>query len=310
MTLITQTSVLPDHDAEFAAWQQRISDAVASFPGFIDHKVIPPTPPAQADWVIVQRFATTAAASVWLASPERRRLIEAIQPIIVGRDDIHVVEDDAPRPPDAVSAVISQRIAPGNEERFRAWGQKIVAAQAQFPGFQGFKLNPPVPGIQDDWVTIIQFDTEPHLNDWIASPQRRALLAEAAPFLSDIHHRTVRSGFDQWFRVDGAAMPPAWKQNLLVLMALYPVAFLFGHFVQTPLLMGRLGLPFWLAFFVGNAAGILILSQTVPWISEKFAWWLQPAGSASRRNTLIGVAVVAVIYLLLLMLMMAVSRTA
>jgi len=39
----------------------------------------------------------------------------------------------------------------------------------------------------------------------------------------------VRTGFDQWFKVaDGAPPPAAWKMNMLVLMNLYPVVFVFG----------------------------------------------------------------------------------
>jgi len=41
---------------------------------------------------------------------------------------------------------------------------------------------------------------------------------------------------------------------------LYPVVFLFGHYVQTPLLMGRIGLPFWAALFIGNIAGVVLLN--------------------------------------------------
>ena len=58
VTIITQTRVLPDRNDDFAKWQQRTSDVVAGFPGFVDHQVIPPDPPQQVDWVILQKFAT------------------------------------------------------------------------------------------------------------------------------------------------------------------------------------------------------------------------------------------------------------
>ena len=37
-TIITQTRVLPEHAADFAAWQKEISDGVAAFPGFISDR--------------------------------------------------------------------------------------------------------------------------------------------------------------------------------------------------------------------------------------------------------------------------------
>ena len=86
-----------------------------------------------------------------------------------------------------------------------------------------------------------------------------------------------------------------------MLLALYPVVFLFGFFVGTPLLAGWLGLPFWLVLFLGNVAGVIILNWVVPWISGRFGWWLQPAGSETRQRTVVGIAVLLVLYALLLL---------
>jgi antibiotic biosynthesis monooxygenase (ABM) superfamily enzyme len=289
--------VLPVRNDDFATLLQRINDAVAAFPGFVDHQVIPPNPPAQVDWVIVQKFASSEQAQAWLHSQERQGLIATAQPMLVGHDDIHVVVDDvASRPPEAVSAMISMRITPGQDEAFHAWGRRIAAAQAKYPGFQGYKIDPPVPGIQDDWVTVLQFDTEEHLNAWMTSPERLTLLEEAKPFATETHYRTVRSGFEQWFRVGGAVHAPAWKQNMLVLLALYPTVFLFGYFVQTPILMRQLEWPFWLALFAANVAGVVILNWVVPWVSQRFRWWLQPAGRETEKRNLIGIVVVVALY--------------
>jgi antibiotic biosynthesis monooxygenase (ABM) superfamily enzyme len=303
VTVITQTRVRADGTAYFGRWQQQVTDVVARYPGFLDHQVIPPNPPTQIDWVIIQKFASADAARTWLQSDDRLRLVETARPMLVGHDDIHLIEDDnAGQPPAAVSAVISMRIAPGQEETYRAWGQRIAAAQAKFPGFQGFKINPPIPGLQDDWVTILTFDTQPHLDAWLTSPARRKLLAEAAAFTTESHYRTVRSGFAQWFRVQGGApQPPAWKQNMLVLLALYPVVFLFGFFVQNPLLRDRAGFPFWLSLFVANATGVVILNRLVPWVSRRFGWWLTPTAPDPTRVTLTGAALVALLYALWLL---------
>jgi antibiotic biosynthesis monooxygenase (ABM) superfamily enzyme len=301
VTIITQTRVLPDRSDDFAEWQQRISDVVAGFPGFVDHQVIPPDPPRQVDWVILQKFATAGQAQAWLRSKERLHLLETAQPMLIGRDDVHIIEgDEAARPEDEVSAVISMDIKPGQEEAYRIWNQHITAAETQYPGFQGHRLNPPIPGVQDDWVTILTFDTEDHLDAWLNSPERHKLLDEATPFSEGVHARKVRTGFDQWFQVAGAAQAPIWKLNMLTLLALYPVVFLFGYFVQTPILMGRLGVPFFLALFIANLAGVVILNWVAPWVSGRFGWWTQPAGSETRQRTLLGIAIVVGLYVLLL----------
>ena len=118
VTIITQTRVRPDRNDDFAAWQQEINDVVARFPGFLDHQVIPPNPPEQVDWAIVQKFASVQQAQGWLHSSQRLQLVEKVQPILLGHDDIHLIEDDqAEKSPEAVSAVISMRIAPTPSHR-------------------------------------------------------------------------------------------------------------------------------------------------------------------------------------------------
>ncbi len=291
------------HTDDFARWQGHLNDAIAKFPGYLDHQVIPPNPPAQVDWVIIQRFTSMDTARAWLNSDVRQKLVAEALPLLVGPDDIHIIPSDEDDPHTSVSAIISMRIKPGQEDALRAWAQRIGAAEARYPGYQGSRLDPPIPGIQDDWTTIVRFDTAPHLNAWMTSAEREQFLQEAAPFTADTHYRTVRSGFEQWFQLGGpgAALPPVWKQNMITLLALYPVVFLFGHFVQTPILQGQLGLPFFLALFIANSAGVLILTVLVPWASNRFAWWLKPAAEEPRNQTLLGVAIIVALYALFLL---------
>jgi antibiotic biosynthesis monooxygenase (ABM) superfamily enzyme len=298
-TVVTQTRVRPESADAFARWQQETGAVIETFPGFINQTVMPPTPPAQVDWVILQRFASTQAAIAWLHSDARLKRMEGAASMLVGRDDIHIVHDGGTGVlPSPVSAVISTRIKPGQEVAYRAWEQRIAAAQSKARGFQGYRFEPPVPGVQDDWLAIVRFDTETNLQAWLDSPERHRLLREAAAFTEEFHARIARTGFDQWFRVaaPGAPAPAAWKMNMLVLLMLYPVVFVFGALVQTPLLMGRLGLPFAIALFVSNLVGVLLLNYLVLWASARFSWWLRPAGPSTRRIDLAGIALVVALY--------------
>ena len=62
-TNVVQTRVRPENDAAFAAWQVEMGGIVAAFPGFVEQTVMQPSPPAQVDWVILQRFVNKDAAS-------------------------------------------------------------------------------------------------------------------------------------------------------------------------------------------------------------------------------------------------------
>ncbi|MGD9892851.1 MAG: antibiotic biosynthesis monooxygenase [Dehalococcoidia bacterium] len=304
VTLVTQTRVLPDKDGEFAAWQQRMNLAVAAAPGFLDHTVIEPAPPAQLDWVIVQRFRSTETARAWLQSPERQRMLDEVQPILAGTDDIHLFVGDGAMPPDAsVSAVISTRVAPGHEQAFRAWQRRIATAESAFPGFQGSKLEPPIAGVQADWATISRFDSEEHLQMWLTSDQRRRLLEEAATIGATSSVRTLRGGFEGWFNLgDGAGngVPAIWKQNMVVLLVLYPIVFLYGRLVFDPILEDW-GVPFWLDLFIAKVISVVLMgSYLMAPVNRRLRWWLLPAAGAPRWTNAAGAALVIAMYAILL----------
>src|SRR5258708_6938265 len=71
VTVVTQTGVRPESAEAFARWQRETSAIVAAVPGFLEQTVIPPSPPAQVDWVVLQRFSGHEAAVAWLHSQER-----------------------------------------------------------------------------------------------------------------------------------------------------------------------------------------------------------------------------------------------
>ena len=305
VTIITQTRVRPEAAVAFARWQDETGKIVAGFPGFIQQTVMPPSPPGQVDWVILQRFASAAEALAWLNSNDRLKRVEEAQPMLVGHDDIHVVNDGGSGAlPAPVSAVISTRIKPGQEAAYRQWEQRIAAAQSKAPGFQGYRFEPPIPGVQSDWLAIVRFDTDANLQAWLDSPERHKLLEAATPFTEEFHARIARTGFDHWFSVGAGerSAPPVWKQNMLVLLTLYPVVFLFGALVQTPLLTRRAGLPFAIALFVGNVASVLLLNYLLPWTSNRFSWWLQPAGRAASWIAFVGAGLVIGLYALMVFL--------
>jgi antibiotic biosynthesis monooxygenase (ABM) superfamily enzyme len=70
--------------------------------------------------------------------------------------------------------------------------------------------------------------------------------------------------------------------------------------VQTPFLTGR-GLPFAIALFIGNIVSVVLLSYLVPWMAERFSWWLQPAGPHPLRIAIAGSALVAALYAMMLL---------
>ncbi len=305
VSIVTQTRVRPEHDEEFARWQGETSACIRDFPGFLEQHLLPPNPPLQVDWVILQRFASLADAQRWLGSAERQTRIAGAAPMLVGRDDVHIVQDEAGSVrPAPVSTIISTRVKPGKEAEYRAWVRKIAAEQSKAPGLQGYRFEPPVPGVQEDFIAILRFDTEANLRAWLESPVRRALLEEAEPLTEESHARIASSGFEQWFRdaapADGQL--PVWKMDMLVLLMLYPIVMLFGYFVGTPLLDQTLHLPFAVSLFVGNIASVFMTGFLVPWIAGRFGWWLRPAPGRKLRVNLLGAGLISAAYVAMVFL--------
>jgi len=306
VSIVTQTCVRPESADAFARWQGETSTVISNFPGFIEQRLMPPHPPLQVDWVILQRFVSLEDAKRWLSSSERQSRIEGATSMLVGRDDVHIVHDDSSAARTApVSAVISTRVKPGMEAEYLKWEQRVAAAQSKAPGLQGYRFEPSVPGVQEDFIAILRFDCEANLQNWLGSPQRRQLLDEAAPLTAEFHTRMAQSGFEQWFRdvtPKGGAAPAAWKMNMIVLLTLYPVVFLWGLWVGTPILTKALNLEFPIALFIGNAFSVTLTSYLVPWTANRLRWWLTPAKEGRDLLNLKGAGLLITAYAIMILL--------
>src|SRR5271170_7239318 len=91
VTVVVQTRAREGQDAAFGRWQAQSGAGVAKQPGFIEQSVMPPNPPTQTDWVILQRFASADAAVGWLHSDLRQQLVAEAQHLLVGVDDVHLL---------------------------------------------------------------------------------------------------------------------------------------------------------------------------------------------------------------------------
>jgi antibiotic biosynthesis monooxygenase (ABM) superfamily enzyme len=294
-TVVTNTCVAPGHEGEFADWQAEMSRLVGSFPGFVSAEVIPPFPPTQVDWVIVQRFESQELLRNWLESSQRADMVRRIQPVLVGDDAVNVfVGANAPGPSTETTAVIMTKVADDAEKDFREWHQRLEATQAKFPGYLGCELQPPVAGFQDSWVTMLRFDSPEHLNAWLGSRERTELIGESEEFVEQSIIRQARNGFANWFAFGAAreGMAPAWKNNYIVLLGLYPIVmleimFLNPFFDWLPIPVGN---------FIGNVISVGVLGWPVIWLLSKwFAWWLTPAKDRTPGRDWAGVILVLAI---------------
>ena len=260
VTIVTQTRVRPAATDAFARWQGETSAAVAELPGLHRAAVMPPNPPLQVDWVILQRFASledaqSLAALDRAAEADRRRRSRCWSGATTSTSCATTRRASLPAP---VSAVITTRVKPGKEAEYRAWEQQDRRRPVEGDrAFRAIGSSRRCRACRTTSSPSCGSTARPICRRWMNSPERLALLEEAEPLTEEFHARIVRTGFEQWFKVaDGAPQPAAWKMNMIVLLLLYPVVFLFGALVGTPFLMPGKGLPFWLALFIGNIVSV------------------------------------------------------
>lgn len=293
-TIVAKFCVRRGAEAAFASWQARMNAVVAAEPGFLRQTLVPPEPPMEPRWTVFHWFEDDAAAFAWLSSPARAEVLAQSDEILEGPHDIHVARAGA-HAPAPISFVIESRTTTATIDAFRHWQQRVAAALSAQPGFQGYRLEPPIAGVRDAWLTVVRFESEAQLEAWLASPERRRLLEEGAELASERSLHTVESAFEQWFPAARAA-PAQWKMSMIVLAVLFPTAFTVTTLLTGPLF--RAGVPFWLTVFIGNAIAVAFLAVAVPQVSRHFRWWL-PA-DADRKATRRGVAAVVGLYALAL----------
>lgn len=299
VALVIQRRVSEDGFAAFTRWCGKVAEALDGQPGFAGLEVVPPRPPQHVDWVQILRFTSAAAARGWLQSEERARLVAEILPSCLGPEDVHILPEAGGHGADAVSAVIAFTVPPDEEAEFMAWQARIQAAEAQFKGFLRHKIERPIPGLHEDWIIILSFDSAAHLDSWIQSPQRTALIEEGRRFNIGLSVKPASYGFNFWFPAGAApALRPAFifKSNLIVLLVLYPVVFLWGFFISRPFIDAQ-GVPFWLSLFIGNVASTQLLGWWIaPAAFRALGWWTRP--DVGGRRNLLGYALLAGLYAL------------
>src|SRR6185437_13004088 len=126
VALVVQRRIRDDGGAAFALWEARVSARLQAWPGFVSQEAVPPSPPVNVDWTIIQHFADADAARGWLQSADRAALVE---------EEVHLLPERGERPARTSSVLITYQVPAGEEAEFLKWQRRIQVAQTKFPGF-------------------------------------------------------------------------------------------------------------------------------------------------------------------------------
>ena len=271
-TVVIARRVHPDSESEFQAWDGRIREAASRYPGFVASDVQPPNHAHPGEWVTVYSFDTAPRLETWLSSAERAVLMEEVAPLLDGdaREQRVAGWRVTPEP---VTLVLSQRIQPRDREEFVALHEDAVDRLAQFPGFLGSELLPPVEGVQEDLIIVASFASRRDLDEWLDSDSRREWLNLIDDLVEGERTLNVVGGFGGWFPAQSSQTqgPKRWKQAIAVFIALFPTVLLIT------LVRGAIApdMNIVLAIFVGNVLSILALTYLLmPPLTRLLGGWL------------------------------------
>lgn len=280
--LIIGRRVRDGREDDYLAWEKKVTAAAASHSGYRGAEIKAPND-IQPEWVVVYTFSSIADLRAWLSSPLRRRLLEDAADLFDGPATQQVISQGTEIPDPVVTVLVTNRVEADEVEAFLAWRQKMARAESAFPGFRGSEVFRPIEGVQEEWITVYRFDTAEHLDAWMTSPQRRALLAEAN--FGDYRLRTIDQSFGNWFTFAGSTAPPPSnvKTSIAVWLGLYPTV------VLLTLLTAPLHMPFWLAMLVGNLLSSFVMSfVTMPYYANPILrWWLTAPETPHRPGVMV-----------------------
>lgn len=270
---------------EFADWQARFNMAIAAFPGFVSLEIL-----SVDGWSLVQRFHNDEFLAKWKNSSERIALLDELKKFDV-KETREIVTGIS-----NVTEVFVTQVEPENVEAYQKWMSKIHQVEATFPGFKGVYVQSPSSTGGKNWITLLQFDTAENLDRWLTSPERAEVLEEAKSLIHSLDNHRLTSPFGSWFgsiAKESGALPPVWKQTLIILLVLFPIVML-----ELMFLMPKLGsLPMAVSTFIGNAISVSLISWPCMPIAVFFLnWWLSPR--ADLKISIAGTFLIILFYIL------------
>jgi hypothetical protein len=294
-SLITRIEVAPGNQRAFAEWHARMTTAPGNSAGFISADIRAPITP-DVEWSVVQHFRSVQEMQAWKNSQINRRLLSEAG-AITGDGASRLSQSEAVEHQGGatVTEAIATLVKPGFEDAYREWAARIHAAEAQFPGYRGGCLQPPISDKQRCWTTLVHFATPEQLDSWLGSAERKRLLGEHEALVESWTARRLPTSFAGWFPDEDSDREPSTtlKQSMVVLLVLFPIVMFELRFLS-PLLAG---VPAAIATFIGNGISVgLIGWPLMPIAVLLLNWWLSPRKNTGAATRGAGYAVLLVLY--------------
>jgi hypothetical protein len=123
VTEVFVTQVNPDKEMAYRQWTAKIHQIEAKFPGFRGVYVQSPTYSQGRNWITLLQFDTPENLDHWLSSPERKKILSEVEPLISSLESHRVISPYA----GWFASVVQQGQIPS------VWKQTMVVLLVLFP---------------------------------------------------------------------------------------------------------------------------------------------------------------------------------
>ncbi|MFL8992196.1 antibiotic biosynthesis monooxygenase [Pseudomonas sp. QLc11A] len=194
--------------------------------------------------------------------------------------DLNRREPASPGPDEVVTLIVKHRVKAGFEVPYEAWLRNIVKVAAQNVGHLGVDVVRGKNAGLDTYTCVLRFCSTEAMQNWLDSPQRQALVDEAAPMLADGDQTEVNPVNEFWFspQAEAGTPPPRWKQAVVTLLVILPhtllVPLLWGPLLRLNVLLSNYVVA---TFLITLTIVLSVVYIFMPMATRLFAPWLSPA---------------------------------
>lgn len=194
--------------------------------------------------------------------------------------DLNRREPASPGPDEVVTLIVKHRVKAGFEVPYEAWLRNIVKVAAQSVGHLGVDVVRGKNAGLDTYTCVLRFCSTEAMQRWLDSPQRQALVDEAAPMLADGDQTEVNPVNEFWFspQAEAGTPPPRWKQAVVTLLVILPhtllVPLLWGPLLRLNALLSNYVVA---TFLITLTIVLSVVYIFMPMATRLFAPWLSPA---------------------------------
>jgi hypothetical protein len=177
--------------------------------------------------------------------------------------------------PCPVTTIFSRRVKPGYENQYEEWLKGIIKVSSTFKGNQGTTLIRPS-GKNLEYISIVQFDTTEHLENWMNSEIRAEWINKLDPFTLDSQEVSTLTGMEKWFTLPDRSVsqaPPKYKTTILLLIGLYPLVLLLDFIVGPYISDWKKLVQILISLVIAVPVMVWII---MPFLTRLFFRWLYP----------------------------------